>query len=1202
MDHEWVVDTWLASDGMPESSVTSTVADAEGYRWVGTLLGLARFGGQEFVPEPVPPRLHTWPRSYVNMWRDRADRLWMSDDQGIVRRERDVWVPWTPTNLWNHPPGVARVVRSFAETEAGHHYLSTLGGQVFEVRQGAALELPPPVAKAASPLGASGAPAEVILVLDADQTPVVLAAGRLLRWQNGRWHELARTASSRPGLGAARAGGFWWLDGTNLERWERGRVVARQELTRPITEPWSLHELSDGELWVTSTGHGLFRIQRGGHVLHYGPDDLLLGASPRIVSEDDEGTRWVGTLGGGLSRFRRRAIHAFESDQGLAPSDVKSVAVGQGGQVIAGAWESGVSALGAGEPSRFSPRPTPGAPGSPFSVLVDRAGRVWVGYSGGALWHDTPNGWRPVWADALVGRDVRALFEDRVGAIWAGGPRGLARVAEGNPTGAGDRRAGAPPEVREFPLELDSSVIAITEEPVTGEIWMATAQMVFRGGAAGFRRELALEELAGGGIASLRGDPAGGLWVGTVGQGLVYWRNERGRPVKASGFTPEAIWGMEFDSRTNLWLTSPQGVLWLDRATLWSSVSRTDADADAASGEATGTAIGPRLIWQRLAREEGLTCGACMSYSQPTMARGPDGRIWIAAVRGVAVVDPLAAGRLQVPPRIRFDRLIYDRVEIGGGRAVSHAVPLRGAGEVRLPPGSRRVEIRYDVLSLSAPERVRTEVKLEGVDQDWVDNSGWRLTHYTDPPPGRYRFRARACNSDGVWNEEGVELRFVIEPYYWQTGWFRWGAAVAAVAGTAGLTGWLNRRRWLRQLELNHVRQRLAHVLESTNEGVVFLTPQGRVLYWNHAAAEIMGRIPDAGPSTSVRAPAGPDADAQTDGEGWDYFALFGAESGERLRKTALPALARDGSWEGEAVLPRPDGSRRWLEQSWMAHRDAAGRPEFISSLLRDVTDRHRAEEALRELNASLERRVGERTAELAASNEKLQELDRLKSEFLAMMSHELRTPLNSIIGFTGILKAGLAGEVNAEQTKQLGMVNRSAKHLLNLINDLLDLSRIEAGRMEVHREPVLVGEILEEVERTLSPLATAKGLVLRREVDDPSRVLATDRRKVFQVVLNLAGNAVKFTEQGEVVIAAGVRDGSWEVAVRDTGPGVKPENMACLFEAFRQVDGSARRNREGAGLGLYLCRKLAGLLHGDIQAESEFGRGSTFRFRLPLA
>lgn len=300
-----------------------------------------------------------------------------------------------------------------------------------------------------------------------------------------------------------------------------------------------------------------------------------------------------------------------------------------------------------------------------------------------------------------------------------------------------------------------------------------------------------------------------------------------------------------------------------------------------------------------------------------------------------------------------------------------------------------------------------------------------------------------------------------------------------------------------------------------------------------------------------------------------------------------------------------PDGGVGWF--------DLRVRPveEGVFVLSIDITKRRKAEQALHELNADLERKVAERTAELQTALARAEVADQLKSSFLATMSHELRTPLNSIIGFTGIVLQGLAGELNAEQSKQLGMVRSSARHLLDLINDVLDLSKIEAGQLDIHAENFAVRESIERVADTVKPLADQKGLAWRVEVADDLGEIHSDRRRTEQILLNLLNNAVKFTDSGSVTLTAGLVSGRMEadgpapflqIRVADTGIGIKPEDLGSLFRPFRQIDHSLTRQHDGTGLGLVICRRLVTLLGGEISVESEWMVGSTFIVNLPLA
>ncbi len=252
-------------------------------------------------------------------------------------------------------------------------------------------------------------------------------------------------------------------------------------------------------------------------------------------------------------------------------------------------------------------------------------------------------------------------------------------------------------------------------------------------------------------------------------------------------------------------------------------------------------------------------------------------------------------------------------------------------------------------------------------------------------------------------------------------------------------------------------------------------------------------------------------------------------------------------------------------------------------------------------LRLSLEQRVMVRTRELTTANERLTELDQLKSMFIASMSHELRTPLNSIIGFTGIILQGLAGPLSEEQARQLGMVQGSARHLLELINDVLDISKIEAGEVEIVPEIFNVREAIETAAQKVNLLVEKKGLSLTVEVAPEVDCITSDRRRVEQVLINLLNNAVKFTEHGEVAIECCLSDDRLLMRVKDTGIGINPEDVGKLFKEFRQLDTGLNRKQEGTGLGLSICKRLVVLLGGDIRVESKPGEGSVFTFTLPM-
>ncbi|MCL5743608.1 MAG: PAS domain S-box protein, partial [Acidobacteria bacterium] len=288
---------------------------------------------------------------------------------------------------------------------------------------------------------------------------------------------------------------------------------------------------------------------------------------------------------------------------------------------------------------------------------------------------------------------------------------------------------------------------------------------------------------------------------------------------------------------------------------------------------------------------------------------------------------------------------------------------------------------------------------------------------------------------------------------------------------------------------------------------------------------------------------------------------------------------------------------------------DTEGRYTGGLAMLTDITERKRAEESIRRLNEDLEILVAERTTQLAAVNQELalrnQEVERasrLKSEFLARMSHELRTPMNAIVGFSDLLAEETEGPLNETQQRFLQHIREGARHLLDLINDVLDLSKIEAGRIELRYEEFDVGEALTEVLSVIQPLAEAKKLVVGSEVHNALAVWA-DRTRFKQILYNLLSNSVKFTpEGGRVLVEAWTDEDCISVSVIDTGVGIPAEEHEAIFGEFHQVGTTTKGVKEGTGLGLAITRRLVELHRGRIRVESEPDKGSRFTFCLPVS
>ena len=302
-------------------------------------------------------------------------------------------------------------------------------------------------------------------------------------------------------------------------------------------------------------------------------------------------------------------------------------------------------------------------------------------------------------------------------------------------------------------------------------------------------------------------------------------------------------------------------------------------------------------------------------------------------------------------------------------------------------------------------------------------------------------------------------------------------------------------------------------------------------------------------------------------------------------------------------IVRASDGEIRWVHGLGRLTVNSEGIVTTMVGTIQDITERKIAEQELTAHHDRLEALVDERTRELRILNEQLIAATRAKSEFLASMSHELRTPLNSIIGFSGILLRGMAGDLNSEQEHQIEMINRSGHTLLALIGDVLDLAKIESGRSKVRIEDVDPAHVITDLIESLEPLAAEKDISLVADTDGAPPFLHTDRDKLQQILRNLLSNAIKFTDSGTVSLSVGSGDEyGLDIVVADTGAGIAASDLPGIFDAFQQLPSGdpAVAKHPGTGLGLTIARDYARLLGGDITVVSTPGVGTEFTLRLP--
>jgi PAS domain S-box-containing protein len=397
----------------------------------------------------------------------------------------------------------------------------------------------------------------------------------------------------------------------------------------------------------------------------------------------------------------------------------------------------------------------------------------------------------------------------------------------------------------------------------------------------------------------------------------------------------------------------------------------------------------------------------------------------------------------------------------------------------------------------------------------------------------------------------------------------------------------------LAQAEVRDERHRLDLIIDSVADPILVTDQEGDIVLMNEPAERLFTANKSASDAELRRVHA----------------------NGAHLTSFVSNVLTRSGEqrYRGEIQLTDPVSGRLAPVEGLAGQiLSEQGELMWVVTILHDLTEaleKNRLFEQLKHASAELERKVQEATAELAEQNEllrrqhiALEQASALKSQFLANMSHEFRTPLNAILGYTHMLLTGVSGPVSDTQRKSLTRIDSNSQHLLALINDILDITRIEAGRMPLNVSTFKIQALVEEVMSELEPIIKRSNLSVRAMMPRTLPPLKSDRQKVKQIVLNLLSNALKFTPAGSVRITASYDKQSRTVgiSVSDTGVGIGPNDRVKVFEDFRQLDSSPARGYGGTGLGLSICRRLSQMLGGTIDLESELGEGSTFTLRLP--
>ena len=770
--------SWQREEGMPQKSIRALTQTRDGYLWVGSDDGVARFDGVRFVPFGVREGL---PGGPVNVLvEDLAGTLWIgSDGSGLTRWQHGRFTTWTSKE------GLpADAVTALAVDRAGRLWVGTPAGlAVWENGSKVAFK------------GAEAFKGKAITALCVDgQGHMWLAAAGagVFRWEDDQFHALADTSvegllSDPHALLIDRAGRIWVGAGDDYvlcrerDQWHRYRIP--RHLARPFVKAFA--EQADGTVWAGSVSEGLFQFTDG----KLAAINASSGLSDNFIEAllvDREGNLWVGTAAG-LNRLRRGNLLVFGPNQGLGYGPVQGLAEVSPGVIWAGKGSDGIYC---GQGRNFTPLDAGGQFRQQLRVtalLAAQDGSCWVGRANGLLHFREPTaaGGGVVEA-ALPGLDVTALAQDRQGSLWVGTREGQLWVRSQRKW-LGRTNAWQPHPI--------SALVPDGE----GTLWVGTD-------GGGLHRFLGQTHvrfdkrngLLSDSVRTLYLDSTGTLWIGTTGGGLSRWREDRiGTLTTREGLPDNTISQILEDDAHRLWLGTKRGIACL---------SRRDLD-DLASG-LIHTAY--PLCY---GRAEGMLSEECSGGFFPAGLRTRAGPLWFPTLKGIVAVDPRPPAVPVSAPTAVIEEIVVDgevqRLPLPTGRADGATNAPDFA--LNIPPGKHRVEFRYTGLGFSAPDRMRFRYKLAGLDPDWVEAGVRRSAFYSFLPPGDYRFDVLACNSEGLWSQVGASQAVAVARRFWQAWWFLGATGAALLATVVGVVRLAEKRRVharLQQLEQERALER----------------------------------------------------------------------------------------------------------------------------------------------------------------------------------------------------------------------------------------------------------------------------------------------------------------------------------------------------------------------------------------------------------
>jgi ligand-binding sensor domain-containing protein/signal transduction histidine kinase len=744
-DADFNLRLWQVEDGLPHNIVHAVTQTRDGYLWVGTREGLARFDGERFqtltlIPEKIQPAV-------LCLLGAKDGSLWIGTEKSGLFRFHD-----------------GKIERcDFPNTAPTY--------DVFQLCE------------------------------NVDGSIWIEISHKIFRWENGRMELRAKFELEQLPFCLDDEGKAWLFDNGLKEVGEKKLIGYPVRSGSMPGMARSLYRDHDGEFWIGPLGGGLVKVKKDaaqrtivrnvpaefvGVIFRDSAGNLWAGTyaglcrvvdgqlvnmrplddpSYRIYSiyEDREKNLWVGSEEG-LTRLTPLKFRTITKKNGLAGNRVVTVCPSRDGGVWISSWGDGLNHLVGGKTTMLTK--TNGLSSNFIMAMTEgHDGSLWAGTDYSGRLNHIQNG---NITHLPLGVVNTALFEDDHGTLWIGARDSL-QCWDGR-------------QITVF-TNMNGKKINALCGGENGGVWIGTDNGLSRWHDGRFDNLATKDPQLGTAILSLYADAANTLWIGTRRDGLLRWKNEKCVSLTSSrGLLSDSIYAILEDAQARLWFNSSRGIFWVDKAQLedFSTGKRSNVTS-ISYGKADGILIN----------------GQFQEVTQPAACKTTDGRLWFRMTQGVAVVDPDKITINQQPPPTVIQEIVADKMPV-----YDSLVNPEPSGRITIRPGHRELEIHYAGLSFSAPEKNQFRYKLDGVDADWVNAGTRRVAFYNNMRPGQYHFKVISANNDGIWNEQGAAITLVFQPYFWQTNWFLAVALIGLTGLAGGTTRYLTRRRMQRKLEI----------------------------------------------------------------------------------------------------------------------------------------------------------------------------------------------------------------------------------------------------------------------------------------------------------------------------------------------------------------------------------------------------------------